>query len=374
MVKVNKHTDVDVFVVGGGPAGLAAAMVARQHGFRVAVADVLHPPIDKPCGEGLMPDALVELTRLGVLLEPGEYATFQGIRFVGPQGSVEAKFPRGDGVGVRRTTLHSALVAHAERVGIELMWGVRVSSVCDGAVIVDRRVVTTRWIVGADGQNSLVRRWAGLDASKEFERRMALRQHFRTPSPPDFVEIYWGHDSQAYVTPIRPDEICVAIISKRKLGLFDAEVQNLPTLKKRLQGATATSMARGAVTISNRLKRVYRDGIALIGDASGSVDAITGEGIALSFRQALSLGRALAAEDLSLYQTEHRQIEALPQFMRRVMLLMDKSSVVRSRTLRALQSEPRLFERMLSVHVGELPLSKFGMGPLVDLGRRLITA
>lgn len=55
-------TEIDVFVVGGGPAGLAAAIAARLKGFTVAVADGAHPPIDKACGEGLMPDSFGALS------------------------------------------------------------------------------------------------------------------------------------------------------------------------------------------------------------------------------------------------------------------------------------------------------------------------
>ena len=48
----------DVFVIGGGPAGLAAAIAARRRGLDVTVADCSVPPIDKACGEGIMPDGL----------------------------------------------------------------------------------------------------------------------------------------------------------------------------------------------------------------------------------------------------------------------------------------------------------------------------
>ena len=184
--------DTDVFVVGGGPAGLAAALAARQQGFRATVADVMRPPIDKACGEGLMPDSLAELARLGVRLENCPQGSFRGIRFVGEKHAAEAEFPQGHGVGIRRTVLHAALIEQAERAGVEMRWGVRVGGLRRHAVLVDGRVVRCRWVVGADGQNSQVRKWAGLSAGRIYEKRVALRRHFLTPEAPDFVEIHWG--------------------------------------------------------------------------------------------------------------------------------------------------------------------------------------
>ena len=87
---MKKVFDTDVFVVGGGPAGLAAAIASAQRGLRVIVADRAQPPIDKACGEGLMPDSLDVLARLGVSLEGCETGTFHGIKFLGPGSSVAA--------------------------------------------------------------------------------------------------------------------------------------------------------------------------------------------------------------------------------------------------------------------------------------------
>ena len=61
-------SETDVFVVGGGPAGLASAIAARRNGFDVVIADSARPPIDKACGEGLMPDGVAALRRIGVEL------------------------------------------------------------------------------------------------------------------------------------------------------------------------------------------------------------------------------------------------------------------------------------------------------------------
>ena len=130
----------------------------------------------------------------------------------------------------------------------------------------------------------------------------------------------------------------------------------------------------GALSISRQLKHVCRGNVALIGEASGSVDAITGEGMALAFRQALALAPALVAGDLSSYATAHSKINSLPEFMSRSMLLMDRSRWLRQRSLQALSRQPSLFARMLAVHVGEMRLKDFGASGLLNLGWQLLRA
>src|SRR5580704_2564167 len=197
----------DVFIVGGGPAGLAAAIAAREKGFGVVVADCSEPPIEKPCGEGLMPDALAALRRLGVTVPAERSYPFRGIRFLGCGTSVDASFPSGHGRGVRRSVLHQAMLERATEAGVSFLWGVRVSGVSDAGVVVDGRTIPCQWIIGADGQNSLVRRWAGLDKFRHHSRRFGFRQHYRVAPWTDCMEIYWGARCQVYVTPVSSGEI-----------------------------------------------------------------------------------------------------------------------------------------------------------------------
>src|ERR1700761_6148302 len=112
----------DALIVGGGPAGLAAAIALRQKDLNVIVADALRPPIDKACGEGLMPDAREDLAALGVTTPPG--APFDGITFLTNQHQATARFRKGSGVGIRRLRLHELLIDRCREVGVRLHWGV----------------------------------------------------------------------------------------------------------------------------------------------------------------------------------------------------------------------------------------------------------
>jgi flavin-dependent dehydrogenase len=350
--------ETDVFVIGGGPAGLAAAIAARQRGFAVVVADSAHPPIDKACGEGLMPDGVAALARLDVAATISHGFPFHGIRFVEDGSSAEACFPEGHGLGIRRPVLHQLLIERALADGVVLRWATPVSAFKAGAVSASGRTVRCRWVLGADGTNSRVRRWAGLQPAWSSVARVGLRQHFRVAPWADYVEVHWHDRCQAYVTPVGPKEVCIALIGGKSspFGLRIADLPALfPELGRRLAGAEPTSSVRGAISVSARLRRVISGRLALIGDASGSIDAITGEGLTLAFRQATILAEALSRDDLTLYQAAHRRIGRMPLLMSRMMLGLGSRAGMRRRALSVLAHRPRTFNRLLAIHVGALP-------------------
>lgn len=342
----------DLLVIGGGPAGLAAAIAARQAGLEVVLADRAAPPIDKACGEGLMPDGVAALRQLGVSLPPDAGAPFRGIRFLDGERMAQASFATGRGRGLRRPELHRLLVERAERLAVPCCWHSHAEPAGDHAALIDGRKLRYRFLVGADGMNSRLRREAGIAAAWHGPRRIGLRQHFRVASWTDLVEVYWQQGRQAYVTPVASEEICVAIIAEHGDFNFADLPALFPDLASRLRQAEPVGAARGAISQSIKWRRAIHGSMALLGDASGSVDAITGEGMALAFRQALALADAMARDDLAAYQAAHRRMGRLPRSMARLLLLMGRHEGLRRHAIDLLAAQPWLFDRLLKLHVG----------------------
>jgi menaquinone-9 beta-reductase len=360
--------ETEALIVGGGPAGLAAAIALRQRGIDCTVVEARPPAIDKACGEGLMPDAQAVLASLGVVLSDSDGQPFHGIRFANSSHRVEARFPEGHGLGVRRPHLHGLLAARAEALGARLLWKSHVQLPADASAADERPVATInnrpiryRWLIGADGQASTVRRWAGLDRARKQSLRYGFRMHYRVDADGfDMVEIHWGRGGQLYLTPVTPDCVCVVYLSRDPhRGKHDV-LAEFPEVARRLAGAhgrEVVSQQRGAASATCRLHRVATDHVALIGDASGSADSITGEGLAVSFRQALALADCIAGGSLAGYERAHRELARLPHAMGALMLTLDRWPRFQTQAMHALAESPDFFRELLEVHVGARTLA-----------------
>ncbi|MDH3403374.1 MAG: NAD(P)/FAD-dependent oxidoreductase [Acidobacteriota bacterium] len=363
--------EADVLVVGGGPAGLATAVACRRRGLEVLVADRSAPPIDKPCGEGLMPDGVRALAELGVTLPPDAGRPFRGIRYVGDGVSVRADFPEVRGLAVRRPRLHAALVDRARELGVRFAWRTPVRGLTARGVATDGGELTGRWLVGADGLHSRVRRWSGLDAASRRPARFGVRRHYRMPPWSDDVEVHWADRCEAYVWGAAADEVGVAMLWSGEKAGFDALLARFPGLEARLAGTPRISRDRGAGPFDQRVRSPCAGRVALVGDAAGYRDAITGEGLALAFHQALALARCLAGGDLRPYPRAVRRLTRRPYLFIRLLLAAEARPAARRRMLRALAASPELFARLLAIHGGERPLSTLGWSGAWRLARGL---
>lgn len=299
---------IDVVVVGGGPVGLAAAIEARLAGLSVVVVEPRPGSIDKACGEGLMPGAVPLLARLGV--QPAGHP-LAGVGYYDSSHRVEHRFTAGSGLGVRRTALHAALAERATELGTDFVNG-RADALeqHESGVTISAggQRIDGRWLLGCDGLHSTVARLTGLiRPTRGRERRYGIRQHFAIEPWSDLIEVYYGATAELYVTPVAEDTVGVAMLGPRGTSYSDA-LAAVPTLAERLAGVPEASERRGAGPFRQRTRARTAGRVLLVGDASGYVDALTGEGLRLGFAQASAAISAVGAGQPQRYEGEWRRI------------------------------------------------------------------
>jgi flavin-dependent dehydrogenase len=325
--------DTDLLIVGGGPGGLATALHARRQGLSVIVAEPREDPIDKACGEGLMPGGLAELTSLGV--DPAGMP-FHGIAYVSEHRRAEARFRTGPGRGVRRTTLHAALASRAKEEDTDWI-RTKVTSVQQDAHGVTAAGVRAKWLVGADGLHSAVRRAVGIKATAGTPRRYGVRWHFQVPAWSEFVEVYWSRWGEAYVTPVEPDLVGVAILSRGQ-----PDLAWFPRLARQLEGASR-GQARGCGPMRQVVSRRVAGRVLLVGDAAGYEDALTGEGISLAVKQAGAVINAIVNDAPSSYEAAWHRVTRDYRLLTRGLVLASTPGAVRRAMVPACTLLPGVF-------------------------------
>jgi flavin-dependent dehydrogenase len=356
----------DIAVVGGGPAGLAVALEAARRGLSVAVFERREDPVDKACGEGLMPHGLAALERLGALahLDRADAAPFDRIAYVQEDGrSAVGRLPAPGGLGVRRVALSRALAARAREAGVALhpRCAVRSHRIDDAGVSLetDAGPVRARLLVAADGLHSRLREAEGLSRPWVGPRRFGLRRHVALAPWSSAVEVHFAAGVEAYVTPAGRGRVGVAFLWEDGAVApvsFDALLARFPALGRRVAGAPWDSSPRGAGPLGQAVSARVKRRFALVGDAAGYVDAITGEGLSLAFEGAAALGavlpealaRGATAEALAPY--ERAAARAFRRYARLASLLVwtARRPRLRRAVVGGLSAWPWLFERALA--------------------------
>lgn len=368
----------DAVIVGAGPAGLAAAIVLARQRLRVLVCDRRALPIDKPCGEGVLPTGLRHLRQLDALeyLSADETCPFKGIRVHSAGGwTACADFAEGPGLGIRRPNLSRALLRSALSWNIVDIEETAVRGVTRGTshmeVHLARGDIRARLVIGADGLNSHVRRWAKLEAGCGSFHRLGARRHFQIPPWSEHVEVIHGAGIEAYVTPCGRDMIGVAFLwdatrFREACGgtaLLPSLLRVFPELQDRLAKAPPASPPLSTGPLHRLARRRSSDGVILIGDAGGYLDACTGEGLSLAFAQALALehtvvpllqrGGVPTRSQLEAYEVACRDITLPYLRATHVLLYLGRHPALLDRFIQAVQGAPDILQHVFSAQMGQ---------------------
>jgi len=320
---MTKPLDYEVAIVGGGPAGLAAGIGFARRGFATVILEKNKWPIDKACGEGLMPAGVAELDRLGVLhhLDRQHTHPFKGVELISKRGTrMPVPFKKGAGLGIRRTALSQALFAVASQE--PNLTCLPVSKVIemvqtDGHVSIStgKAQIRSRFLVGADGLRSQVRKLVAKEIPTNV-RRYGATQHFEVAPWSEFVEVYFSDGIEAYVTPCGGGQVGVAFLwhydrfspAHGKTGLISQCLSHFQYLKQRLANCRPIDETQTIGPMRRKVRASPLKQIALVGDAAGYHDAITGEGVSLSLLEAQALVERYP-HALTSYHKAQRQLK-----------------------------------------------------------------
>ena len=328
---------IDLLVAGGGPAGLATAIHAARAGLEAVVIDRRPGPIDKACGEGLMPHTVKQLRSIDV---PLRGKPFRGITYLDDRHRVPAYFRSGTGLGVRRTTLYEGLYDTAVAAGVEIVQG-EIGAVSQDADSVRCGDLRARYLAAADGLHSPIRRSLGLNRPARGRRRWGIRRHYQIAPWSDTVEVYWAHDTEAYVTPVSDDTVGVAILTSRQ-GKFGDHLLDFGALAERLDGV-AHGSDRAAGPLRQRVHSRAAGRVMLVGDAAGYVDALTGEGLGIAFGGAELAVKCVLAETPGDYDRQWRSMSRRYRLLTAGLLQASGVPGVRAGIVPAASALPRVF-------------------------------
>jgi menaquinone-9 beta-reductase len=288
-----------VAIIGGGPVGLFLAIKLSKLGHKVTLYEKKKWPIDKVCGQGIMPGGVKILEDLGIMFQNGiDSYDFTNIEYLDQEISING-YLNASAKGVKRSILSQKLYQFA--LSCEQLTLVPLSTLVDIKVTVDEKVEIKLeginhkpvfdFVFACDGLHSKVRKITNHERCRKGPYRMGARVHYSISPWAEGVQVYWDQSVEAYVTPVSTNQIEIAFlwyqdIFSKEGQLIDKLLDRFPLLIKKLNNAKPDSDFKAYGPFKFNSSTIHKDNIFYIGDCYKFLDGITGEGLSLGFKQA----------------------------------------------------------------------------------------
>jgi flavin-dependent dehydrogenase len=256
--------------------------------------------------------------------------------------------------------LQGALAERAAELGVERVEA-RVGEIHQDGDSVRAAGLTGSWLLACDGLHSTIRRGLGLDPrpSAAGRRRFGQRRHLATAPWSDYVEVHWSPLAEAYVTPVGPDLVGVAVLGRPGASYAELLAQ-VPSLRERLGGLDRAdgsglewaTAVQGAGPLRQPVRQRVAGRVLLVGDAAGYVDALTGEGIRTGLACARAAVDAVVAANPVAYERDWRQLTRSYRVLTNGLLAASRPQLVRRHIVGAAERLPPVFARAVESLAG----------------------
>ncbi|MGP6156436.1 MAG: NAD(P)/FAD-dependent oxidoreductase [Vulcanimicrobiaceae bacterium] len=389
----------DVIVVGGGPAGASCALGLACRGIAVTVVERARFPRRKPCGEYLSGGAVAALDQLGLGRELRLVARpLHGVRLV-PPGAPALELPfASEALSLDRAVLDTMLLGHAVAAGALLVQGraedLRFERGRAAGVVVrdeagERVELAARFVVGADGNGSVVARKLDLARPLRGKRRFAVGGHYRGLGDfGGFVEMYVGSGAYFALNPLDSERTNVMLVVRDRAlaewsGAVDENMRGkaaeLGRGQRSFEGAERIGSRVAVGPLAFDVRAAVGPGALLVGDAAGVLNPFTGQGVLLALRGGIDAAAALAgalaeprreAERLAAYGLRRgRDFAARRRLSKLVDVLVDVPLLTR-RAAANLRRSPPAAQALMAALGGTLAPERALAAPI--LGRLLL--